>query len=149
MRCRSEGVRGGAETLLPEWKPGAKPARCANPARTAASGRRSSRSASRRVRCKAVHVQGNVHMIVGAGANIAVQVGEDGVLVVDTGDAGTSDKVLAAIKRAGARQGDPLGRQHRDATGSHRRQRADLEGRPHGERQHRSHRRARERGSRA
>ena len=36
-------------------------------------------------------------MIVGAGANIAVQVGEDGVLVVDTGAAAT-DKVLAAIK---------------------------------------------------
>ena len=33
------------------------------------------------------HVQGNVHMIVGAGANIAVQVGDDGVLVVDTGAA--------------------------------------------------------------
>ena len=32
-----------------------------------------------------IHVQGNVHMIVGSGANIAVQVGEDGVLVVDTG----------------------------------------------------------------
>ena len=47
---------------------------------------------------KAVHVQGNVHMIVGAGANIAVQVGDDGILVVDTGAAGTSDKVLAAIK---------------------------------------------------
>ena len=38
-------------------------------------------------------------MIVGAGANIAVQVGDDGVLVVDTGEAGTSDKVLAAIKQ--------------------------------------------------
>ena len=38
-------------------------------------------------------------MIVGAGANIAVQVGEDGILVVDTGEAGTSDKVLAAIKQ--------------------------------------------------
>ena len=36
-------------------------------------------------------------MIVGAGANIAVQVGEDGVLVVDTGATAT-DKVLAAIK---------------------------------------------------
>jgi glyoxylase-like metal-dependent hydrolase (beta-lactamase superfamily II) len=35
---------------------------------------------------------------VGAGANIAAQVGEDGVLVVDTGAAGQSDKVLAAIK---------------------------------------------------
>jgi glyoxylase-like metal-dependent hydrolase (beta-lactamase superfamily II) len=48
---------------------------------------------------KAVHVQGNVHMIVGAGANIAVQAGNDGVVVVDTGDGGTSDKVLAAIKQ--------------------------------------------------
>jgi cyclase len=38
-------------------------------------------------------------MIVGAGANIAVQVGNDGVLVVDAGGAGTSDKVLAAIKQ--------------------------------------------------
>ena len=37
-------------------------------------------------------------MIVGAGANIAAQVGDDGVLVVDTGAAGQSDKVLAAIK---------------------------------------------------
>jgi hypothetical protein len=31
------------------------------------------------------HVQGNVHMLFGAGANVAVQVGDEGVLVVDTG----------------------------------------------------------------
>jgi glyoxylase-like metal-dependent hydrolase (beta-lactamase superfamily II) len=37
-------------------------------------------------------------MIIGAGANIAVQVGEDGVLVVDTGDGKATDKVLAAIR---------------------------------------------------
>jgi glyoxylase-like metal-dependent hydrolase (beta-lactamase superfamily II) len=37
-------------------------------------------------------------MVVGAGANIAVQVGDDGVLVVDTGDGKMSDKVLAAIR---------------------------------------------------
>jgi cyclase len=45
------------------------------------------------------HVQGNIHMLVGAGANIAVQVGDDGVLVVDTGVAATSEKVIAAIRR--------------------------------------------------
>ena len=45
------------------------------------------------------HVQGNVHMITGAGANIAVQVGDDGVLVVDTGTGILTDKVLAAIRR--------------------------------------------------
>jgi len=91
------GVRGGAETLLPEWRPGAKPV----PPRPNANGGfrpqdQPSKLAAGEV--KAVHVQGNVHMIVGAGANIAVQVGQDGILVVDAGAAGTSDKVLAAIK---------------------------------------------------
>jgi glyoxylase-like metal-dependent hydrolase (beta-lactamase superfamily II) len=38
-------------------------------------------------------------MIYGAGANIAVQIGDDGVLVVDTGDAQMSDKVLATIRQ--------------------------------------------------
>jgi glyoxylase-like metal-dependent hydrolase (beta-lactamase superfamily II) len=46
-----------------------------------------------------VHVQGNVHMLVGAGSNIAVQIGNDGVLVVDTGTAERRDDVLAAIRR--------------------------------------------------
>jgi cyclase len=45
------------------------------------------------------HVQGNVHMLIGAGANIAVQVGDDGVLLVDTGATAMSDKVLAAVRR--------------------------------------------------
>jgi glyoxylase-like metal-dependent hydrolase (beta-lactamase superfamily II) len=44
-------------------------------------------------------VQGNVYLITGAGGNIAVQVGEQGVLVVDTGVAGMSAKVLAAIRK--------------------------------------------------
>jgi cyclase len=44
-----------------------------------------------------LHVQGKVYMLVGAGGNITMQVGDDGVLLVDTGLAGTSDKVLAAI----------------------------------------------------
>ena len=45
------------------------------------------------------HVQGNVHMLIGAGANIAVQVGDDGVLVVDTGVPEMREDVLAAIRR--------------------------------------------------
>lgn len=44
------------------------------------------------------HVQGNVYMLVGAGANITVQAGDDGVLVVDTGTAAMSQQVLAAIR---------------------------------------------------
>ncbi|RPI64626.1 MAG: MBL fold metallo-hydrolase [Lysobacterales bacterium] len=44
------------------------------------------------------HVQGNVHLLLGAGANVAVQVGEDGVLVVDTGGTASREAVLAAIR---------------------------------------------------
>jgi cyclase len=45
-----------------------------------------------------VPVQGHVYMLVGAGANLAVQVGDDGVLLVDTGNAQMSDKVVAAVR---------------------------------------------------
>lgn len=45
-----------------------------------------------------LHVQGNVYMLVGAGGNMTVQTGEDGVLVVDTMFAELSDKVIAAIR---------------------------------------------------
>jgi glyoxylase-like metal-dependent hydrolase (beta-lactamase superfamily II) len=44
-------------------------------------------------------VQGNVYMIAGAGGNIAVQIGDMGVLVVDTGLAADSGKVIAAIRK--------------------------------------------------
>src|SRR4029079_10800462 len=37
-------------------------------------------------------------MLVGAGSNIAVQVGSDGVLIVDAQYAPLSDKILAAIR---------------------------------------------------
>ena len=46
-----------------------------------------------------LHVQGNVYMLVGAGGNIAVQVGKDGVLLVDTGGAQMTDQVLATVKQ--------------------------------------------------
>jgi cyclase len=48
---------------------------------------------------QSLHVQGNVHMLVGAGANIIVQAGDEGVLVVDTGSESRGADVLAAIRR--------------------------------------------------
>jgi glyoxylase-like metal-dependent hydrolase (beta-lactamase superfamily II) len=44
-------------------------------------------------------VQGNVSLIAGAGGNIAVQTGDQGVLIVDTGYEQMSGKVLAAIRK--------------------------------------------------
>jgi cyclase len=46
-----------------------------------------------------LHVQGQVHLIAGAGGNIAVQAGDEGVLLVDTGYEQMSGKVLAAIRK--------------------------------------------------
>ncbi len=43
-------------------------------------------------------VQGNVYMLTGAGGNVTIQVGSDGVLVVDTQFAQMSEKLLAAIR---------------------------------------------------
>ncbi len=43
-------------------------------------------------------VQGQVFLITGAGANITVQAGEEGILLVDTGLASMSDKVWAAVQ---------------------------------------------------
>jgi len=44
-------------------------------------------------------VQGNVYMLAGAGGNITLQLGDNGVLVVDTGLARMSDQVIAEIRR--------------------------------------------------
>jgi glyoxylase-like metal-dependent hydrolase (beta-lactamase superfamily II) len=43
-------------------------------------------------------VRANVYMLVGAGGNIVVQVGNEGVFVVDTGNGSRADKTLAAIR---------------------------------------------------
>lgn len=43
-------------------------------------------------------VQGNVYMLIGADGNVSVQVGEEGVLIVDTLREELSDRLLAAIR---------------------------------------------------
>lgn len=44
-------------------------------------------------------VRNNVYMLVGDGANIVVQVGDQGALVVDTGTGALADKTIAAISK--------------------------------------------------
>ena len=43
-------------------------------------------------------VQGNIYMLVGAGGNITLQAGKDGVLLVDTMYSALNEKVVAAIR---------------------------------------------------
>jgi len=51
------------------------------------------------VEIQALEVRENVYMLVGAGGNITLQVGADGVLIVDTQFAPLSDKIVAAIRK--------------------------------------------------
>lgn len=50
-----------------------------------------------------IPVQGRVHMIGGAGGNLAVQISDEGTLVVDTGSPAATEKVLAEIKKLAVR----------------------------------------------
>lgn len=110
-RMPQEGARGGAETTYPEWRAtGAKLAPPKEqyqykPEYTDESTRVAERADAEPARTPSydridtLHVAGNVYLIAGAGANIAVSAGGDGVLMVDSGVAAASERVLAAIRQ--------------------------------------------------
>ena len=49
------------------------------------------------VEIETIQVSGNVYMLVGAGGNIGLSVGEDGAFIIDDQYAPLSDKIMAAI----------------------------------------------------
>ena len=68
---------------------------------TSTSGRAQGNAAPRRdeTGLRTMHVQGNVHVVLGAGANVAVQVGNLGLIVVDTGTAQNAERVLTSVRQ--------------------------------------------------
>ncbi len=87
-------IRGGAQTALPEFMAtGGK----APQTRTEATARKPAPAPDNEVH--ALHVQGNVWMLTGGGVNAAVQIGSEGVLVVDTMSAGLADRLVAEVKK--------------------------------------------------
>jgi cyclase len=54
-----------------------------------------------KVEIKTIKVAGNVYMLQGAGGNIGVSVGPDGILIVDDQYAPLADKIKAALKTLG------------------------------------------------
>lgn len=54
-----------------------------------------------KVEIKATKISGNVYMLEGAGGNIGVSVGADGILIVDDQFAPLADKIKAALKNLG------------------------------------------------
>src|SRR5262245_11314784 len=69
-RLRAGGARGGAAPTYPEYTPGGGSRAGSSRARTPDAGNGSTDAAGQ---IQALHVQGNVHMLVGAGGNIIVQ----------------------------------------------------------------------------
>jgi glyoxylase-like metal-dependent hydrolase (beta-lactamase superfamily II) len=51
------------------------------------------------VEIEALEVRDNIYMLVGAGGNITMQLGDDGLLLVDTQFAPLSEKIVAAIRK--------------------------------------------------
>jgi len=93
-RLPAVAARGGAATTYPEFARTMKPAAPARPSMP----REEPGSATDGV-IQVLPVQGKVHMLVGAGGNIIVQAGDEGVLVIDTGMGSRGADILAAIKR--------------------------------------------------
>ena len=54
--------------------------------------------ALQRAALETIQIRPNVFVVFGGGANVTAHVGEDGVLLVDSGSAATADAVLQAIK---------------------------------------------------
>jgi Zn-dependent hydrolases, including glyoxylases len=67
---------------------------------TSTSGRAQGNAAPRRdqTALRTLHVQGNVHVVLGAGSNVVVQSGNLGSILVDTGTAQNAERVLAAVR---------------------------------------------------
>jgi glyoxylase-like metal-dependent hydrolase (beta-lactamase superfamily II) len=48
-------------------------------------------------------VRKNVYMLVGGGANVTIQIGDEGVTMVDSGATGQAEKILAAVRQISRR----------------------------------------------
>lgn len=83
------GLTSAALLLMPLESAAAQPARAVAAAQPAAAA----------PALRSMHVAGNIWMIVGQGGNVTVQVGDAGVLVVDTQFAAGADALIAEIAR--------------------------------------------------
>jgi glyoxylase-like metal-dependent hydrolase (beta-lactamase superfamily II) len=109
-RMPIETLRGGAEKNYPEWRAiarklsppvaDAKLTAVYNDASTHIAERAEAqpKRAPTYDKTEWLHAAGNVYMVGGAGGNIAVSAGGDGIILVDSGVAEASPKVLEAIQ---------------------------------------------------
>jgi cyclase len=98
-------TRGGAATTYPEYKgtiTGAAKVVDLKPPISKTAINRSKAISDQSPKDGEVHilpVQGNIYMLVADGTNVSVSIGPEGVLMVNTGTAAMSDKVLGAVRQ--------------------------------------------------
>jgi cyclase len=92
------GVRGGADTIYPEY--GGRLKASPSLAESVAEGPRVSQAKNPDTgELQLLPVQGNVFVVAGDGGNVVVQVGPSGGLLVDSKSAAQVDRILAEVKK--------------------------------------------------
>ena len=95
----AEGAAGGADTTYPEFMKRLQQPNTPRPTVALSPTLPIRRQPAPAGDIEALRVQDNVYLFAGAGGNIVAQVGDDGVLLVDSGNGQATDKVIAAVKR--------------------------------------------------
>jgi glyoxylase-like metal-dependent hydrolase (beta-lactamase superfamily II) len=100
-----QAMRGGIQTAMPEFMKTLN-ARAPEPETVAVPAAGSPEPGARQppagpapATVRSMHVQGNVWMLIGPASNAAVQIGDDGVLVVDTMRESDGEAMIAEIRR--------------------------------------------------
>ena len=103
-RLPADGAGGGAATIYPEWptnRSGGSIPRDPPSSRVAVApiADLDPKTADPKITgVQTLHVQGKVHLLVGAGGNITVQAGDEGALVVDSQHAALAPHIIDAIE---------------------------------------------------
>jgi glyoxylase-like metal-dependent hydrolase (beta-lactamase superfamily II) len=97
LKLPSAAIWAGTESMLPEFKSKLGDAAALRP--IAMTAKFADAAADRTDDVEVLRVRGNTYLLAGAGGNITLSAGPDGVLMVDTGAAPMSDKVIAAIRQ--------------------------------------------------
>lgn len=105
-RIPAAAARGGAYTMMPEYLDGTRSSHHAATLSTARPATTDSQRSNSKRRpppepepeLAVLHIQAGLHLISGSGGNVVVQVGNQGVLLVDTGVSGTADQLVTIVK---------------------------------------------------
>jgi len=100
-----EPTRGGVKTIYPEYR--ATLNKSVSVADLKVPSSRSANTVDKRIADESprdgdVHilpVQGNIYMVVADGTNLTVSLGADGIMLVDTGTAKMTDKILTSVRQ--------------------------------------------------